>query len=454
MLRKLMLSLALLPALVPALAGCGGAGQDSLSTFGGVFGSVSDAETSLAITGAAVSVGGVEASTDSEGRFRIPNVPVGEQLYAVSATGYRSAAGNMVRVQPGISTALEVALDPQQTDVGDIHGTVLDGTDGTPLGGVTVTAGTVSTVTDSRGQYVLEDVPVGQQTVTFDRPDLAPATGTVTVVENTSQELNSTLSLVQSGAIAGTVVDSRSGSGIEGVAVFIADVRLSTTTDENGQYVLEDVPTGTHSVSYDRTGYQSETFAVTVVATGTTSQDVSLVAPAVGAIRGLTLDAATGEIVAGVYITVSGLGRQATSGEDGTYSFADIPAGDYELVAAAAGYAQTTTPFLSVTAAVTTPYDIQLTPLSGQVVGFVFELGAGGELTPIQGASVSLGSGTPVTTDASGRYVLTNVAPLPDGQEYTIYVTASGYRLDSVTVTVEPGAIVEAPDLVLTPVTD
>ena len=440
-------------ALIVALAaaGCGGAGQDVFGGYGNVLGTVIDSGSQLPVASATVTVGGLETTTDADGRFSLVNVPTGDQQYSVAATGYRSDTGNAIRISPSVSVSLDVALTAQTEGTGAVHGLVTDASDGNGLAGVTVTAGSISGATNSSGEYTLENVPVGELSITFEKPGFASESTALTVVENATHEVQAELSEISVGAVAGTAVDSRSGLGIEGVAVFVEDHAASTLTDIEGAYLLSDVPVGTHSISYHRTGYQSETFAVTVVAGGTTSQDVSLVAPAAGALVGTVYDSASSLTVPGVAVSILGLGRHTTSGESGAYSFADVPAGAYELAVGATGYAAFTSPTLAVQAGITLSYDPLLTPLLGRIEGFVAKLEAGGVTSPAPGATVRLGPDRTTTAADDGTYAFGDVPVPADGAGYVVYASATGLEPGSVTVTPAAGRVVVAPTIVLTP---
>jgi len=64
-----------------------------------------------------------------------------------------------------------------QTDSGSVAGTVLESWDATPLAGVTVTVRgtTLATTTDAAGQFRLDEVPPGDQTLRFSRSGYATA---------------------------------------------------------------------------------------------------------------------------------------------------------------------------------------------------------------------------------------------------------------------------------------
>lgn len=79
---------------------------------------------------------------------------------------------------------------------GSISGTIIHAGTGLPLGGIQVTAGGVTTTTNSSGQFTLSGVPQGSQTVTItidpDR-DLALPPGSGSIVVNVQPGQNTPL---------------------------------------------------------------------------------------------------------------------------------------------------------------------------------------------------------------------------------------------------------------------
>lgn len=71
------------------------------------------------------------------------------------------------------------------------------------------------------------------------------------------------LAAQQSGTIAGRVVEP-SGTPVAGATVVIEDARLLTQTDDDGSFVLSDVPAGVRRVRVDRIGYHPAASMVAV----------------------------------------------------------------------------------------------------------------------------------------------------------------------------------------------
>ena len=68
----------------------------------------------------------------------------------------------------------------------------------------------------------------------------------------------------QAGTISGQVVSAQGGQALAATQVFIADLNLGGLSQQNGRYLLLNVPVGTHTVSAQRIGYRLQTSQVTV----------------------------------------------------------------------------------------------------------------------------------------------------------------------------------------------
>lgn len=87
-------------------------------------------------------------------------------------------------------------------DAGVIVGQVVAEVDGQPVPGATVSIdGTISAITDSRGNFRLVDVPAGEQTVMVTLAGFGEASGSATVVAGQSTTLNVSLPMVFGGEV-------------------------------------------------------------------------------------------------------------------------------------------------------------------------------------------------------------------------------------------------------------
>ena len=68
----------------------------------------------------------------------------------------------------------------------------------------------------------------------------------------------------QGGTITGRVTDVRSGLPVVSAQIFIQSLDLGGLSQQNGRYLLQNVPAGTHELSVARIGYRTVAQQVTV----------------------------------------------------------------------------------------------------------------------------------------------------------------------------------------------
>lgn len=129
----------------------------------------------------------------------------------------------------------------------------------------------------------LEPTVIGTGQLTFvRRPDTPARTG------------DRAAAVAQQAVVTGTVTDEATGAALRGAQIRVDASELSTVTDAEGRYTLEDVPPGAHTLVARIIGYREGRQEVTVTAGTTTSVDFAL------AVSALPLDemVVTGTIVA------------------------------------------------------------------------------------------------------------------------------------------------------------
>src|SRR5690606_33288112 len=82
--------------------------------------------------------------------------------------------------------------------------------------------------------------------------------------------------------ITGRVVNQQTGEPLAAVQVFIAGSGIGALTQQNGRYLLLNVPAGTHQLTAERIGYRSVTQQVAVEAGQTAVSDFTLSEQALG----------------------------------------------------------------------------------------------------------------------------------------------------------------------------
>jgi len=235
---------------------------------GSITGTVTDATSSLAISGATVSYSGGTTSTDAAGHYTLSSVPVGTYQVTATATGY-VAQSQPVTVSTGATTTQNFAL----ARAGTITGTVSDAGTSQAISGATVAYSGGSTTTDAAGHYTLSGLAAGTYTVTAAASAHVSQNQTVTVSAGGATTQNFALA-ASPGAITGAVTDNGSGQPLGGATVSYSGG--STTADAAGHYTLSAVAAGTYTVTATASGHVSQNQTVTVSAGATTTQNFAL----------------------------------------------------------------------------------------------------------------------------------------------------------------------------------
>ena len=86
----------------------------------------------------------------------------------------------------------------------------------------------------------------------------------------------------QAGTVYGQVTDAQTGLPVARVQVFIFALELGGLSQQNGRYLLQNVPAGTHTLSVARIGYRTMQAEIVVAGNQTVEQNfvISYEAPA------------------------------------------------------------------------------------------------------------------------------------------------------------------------------
>ena len=87
-------------------------------------------------------------------------------------------------------------------------------------------------------------------------------------------------SLLDAQTVTGTVRDQATGNPVNAAQVFVEGLDIGTLSQGNGQYLIINVPAGTHTLTVQSIGYRSESVEVTVTADGSTAQNFFLASQA------------------------------------------------------------------------------------------------------------------------------------------------------------------------------
>jgi hypothetical protein len=374
------------------------------------------------------------ASTDSAGFFSMTKVPASLGPFVAVARTTRNnqilEGSSQAKTPAPANGTVDVGTIQIVVNTGVIAGTVSSQT-GRAIPGalVTLTSGAdVRTVNaEANGFYQINGVAPGAFTIVA--VDLTGGLRTRfngTLPPNQSANVN--LTLTPSGTVRGTAF-GRDGvtpvaSGIN-VSLF-GPISLTTTTNNQGQYLFDFVPLGTFTVeTSDSQGNRGRTTGVLSTTSQVVVSNVSFLGR--GTVSGSVVDGA-GVAVPNASVTVNsgsifGGTKNGTTDAVGHYSFINIFLGTFTVNASSAitrqgGHTSGTLNGDGQTA--TANVTLQAT---GSVAGTVFHFGG---TNPSGGAIVTLSDGRSATADSLGRY---RIDLVPVGS-YTVDVTdpATGDR--------------------------
>jgi subtilisin family serine protease len=139
------------------------------------------------------------------------------------------------------------------------------------------------------------------------------------------------------GILQGTVTNASNGTPIAGATVqAVGPSTRTATTDAGGNYSLT-LPVGSYSVTASSFGFVSQTVSVTITEGQTVTQNFALQPAPSFTVSGHVRDA-DGAAVSGATVEILGTPiPPATTDAQGAYSFASVPAGEYDIRASAGG---------------------------------------------------------------------------------------------------------------------
>jgi len=326
-------------------------------------------------------------------------------------------------------------------------------------------------ITDSRGEFEISNVPVGQYDIYATRGGseslfLADTLVTQEIVSSDSAivELGNfdadslvgsfTNQMASAGTIRGSVVTARPQDQT-GVLVEIAGTEYRTSTDSQGEFTLANIKAGNYSVRFSQQGYVTATRPVNV--SGTENIDLPPVRLSARNLQTIDGRAIIGEIVmlditgqpvddySSVYLTLNKSGERHYPDQDGLFEIRGLTANQYIVNINASGYKNVPSKVadLSNTELAELTFileqDEDAVDLTSLIIGQVLleeaeEQGNAGVSLTLAGTSYS------ATSDAIGTFQIDGV---PEG-EYTLVASLSGYETTYVeNIEVAPSDVVE-----------
>ncbi|WP_172973974.1 MSCRAMM family protein [Fundicoccus ignavus] len=291
-----------------------------------------------AVVGAVINIDAQQITTNEEGYASI-ELALGDYEYSLAALpeGYSGEASGLVTVgSEGTSTTIEITKEAQQgTVLFDVHDQ-----NGVPVEAVTLTIEGQEVTTNSEGEVVTAELPVGTLTYAVPGTDAYGETyGEVTVSAGEQVTETVLVNLVpDTGSVTFKVLDD-AGAAVVGAVINIAEQQI--TTNEEGSASLTDLPVGDYyytiaSLPKGYTGAAEGTVTVSTEAGEVVSIAVER-APEVGTAAIKVVDQNESAVVGAVILVGE---QEYTTNEEGRAVIEGLLVGDhtYQLTTLPDGY--------------------------------------------------------------------------------------------------------------------
>jgi hypothetical protein len=207
-------------------------------------GQVASAQGGAVVAGALVVATGavrLSATTDAAGRYTIRGLRAGSYDVVASAPHFRSST-TITSTLPVGQTVSTGAIRIDRLSV--VSGTVrASGPAATPLPGIVVTLHESTAVTDAQGRFSLADIPSGTRTLNITDPSGTFTNATLSVAVPVGTDVSGIdVRLTRPSSLVGKVTGNDAArTPIPNVVISLRDTRKTTTTDSQGEYVIEGV---------------------------------------------------------------------------------------------------------------------------------------------------------------------------------------------------------------------
>ncbi|MBW8887918.1 MAG: carboxypeptidase regulatory-like domain-containing protein [Fibrobacteres bacterium] len=290
----------------------------------------------LSLAGFSADAGGGLFATDADGHYSGDNLAAGSYSLSVSADGYADAKLASLTISDGQLTNADLVLTANRSA---LEGTVQ--ADGVAAANAVVAATAYgvarSAVSGPDGKYRIDKLPAGTYSLSATLAGYA-ADKTYDGKGLTAGATLSGLDFALSrnvGSLAGTVSGAANSSGIQVTAVGVKKgARSYAVCDAAGKYSIPSLPADDYTLTVAAPGYKIASGTQSPVATvaGALRFDIAL-APAVFRLAGVLVDQAnTGIGGMPMELRAGSSTVRITTQSDGSYAFADVPAGqEYQL---------------------------------------------------------------------------------------------------------------------------
>lgn len=380
------------------------------------------------VSGALVSVVGQDVSeiTDLSGHAILEGLPTDvnwtQYLVFAEKTGYRASENVEVTVSPFNTTDVELEIVG-----GMLYCIVRDAAGPVPGANVSILTLGYNNITDNEGVCTIGGVPVGTSLfVTATATGYSPSVSQEVVIDSDYFEVVSFTLTSLTGAICGTVSDAATDDPLynASVSVRVGTVTVSATSDTDGEYRIDGVPSGTYTVTATLDGFEPSSVSDVIVQNGsdTTGVDLLLVEKETkiyGFVRSGTF------LVPGVLVSVVGTNLSTNTSVEGYYEITNITAGTYTMVASLEGYTTVTVLGVVITRGGQTQVNINMTSIPGpSISGLVVSSDTNNPLSGVSVVVLGFATQRNTVTNIDGQFV---VSGLTQGN-YTVRFFLDGYQ--------------------------
>lgn len=437
--------------------------KNKTNTLTTVIGRVITDTDSNPITGAVIKIPelGLNATSDSNGRYKIEGIAKRSFFVEISANGFKSTK-NALDLDIGSVTTINAALGeisddepPEDESTASVSGRVIDGQKLTNLRGTQVKL--VSHVdqsveyqvsTNEHGTFQIYDILEGEYKIVFNSIGFLEASANVELKAGINYALGKIKLEAETdkGWFQGTVTSAVDGTALEGALISLSGVSAATTrTDENGRYQLTTTP-GDISINISLDRYQTVTAAATIEAGTRVTFSPSLYIDNENSskktnLKARVLDFDTMRAVAGVEVKLNDV-VVATTNEEGVFEALDVTAGDVIIELSTSEYFTSTYKATLVDKINNNFGDItirkeppnSLTTVTGQILDEIDGL-------PIDGAEIRIPELNLIaTSDNEGRYKIEGITK----PKFLVEISAVGYFGASSSVDITLGSTLVA----------
>jgi len=395
-------------------------GTNTLFTLGGRISQNGVPVANVSVMVSSDAMGGRTVQTDTNGDYRVNQLPEDTYLITPMQAGYDFT--------PSVAS-IDLVTDTTNIDFQAsgqylINGQIIAGSVGLNVSGIAVNAALCcSGVADSGGNYAISDVPPGTYSVTPTQAGLTfrPRSLPVTIPPS---GFGLSFTAFTAFAISGRITAyTNNGPVLVGVTVSAGGV--TTTTDTNGNYVLNGVPSDADSVTAQFSNYGFESNPRSVNLTNNLA-NVNFLGYTLYNISGRVTDSGVG--VSNILVGLADGTKVAATDANGNYKISGARAGPNTVVPSRPGY--NFTPASTNVSSLSDITNINFTASGNFVITGVIMTNGG----PLANVTVTAGNKVGVT-GANGVYTIANLSP----RTYTVTPSLTKYAFNpgSLSVTLD-----------------